>query len=143
MHARIDAGMLSGFAARWTRESGDPIPSPMGRMGSPRQAYCFLPIASFLHSERNFLRSLPCNPLASACLEHSTDSALRGLAVLAMGAAASDLAAGAALVCANAGAANSRKDAPRAAAKREEIVMRCTSGLRIGRHGCAIMLNRG
>lgn len=29
---------------------------------------------SFLHSSRNFFRSLPCRPLASACFEHSRDS---------------------------------------------------------------------
>ena len=28
-------------------------------------------ICAFLHSSRNFLRSLPCRPLASACFEHS------------------------------------------------------------------------
>jgi hypothetical protein len=29
---------------------------------------------SFLHLDRNFTRSLPCKPFASACFEHSMDS---------------------------------------------------------------------
>src|SRR4030081_1138529 len=33
-----------------------------------------------MHSLRNFLRSLPLSALASACFEHSSDSAVRGLA---------------------------------------------------------------
>src|SRR3954469_13654924 len=43
---------------------------------------------SFLHAARNFCRSLPCRPLASACLEHSTDFALRSLVAGALGAVA-------------------------------------------------------
>src|SRR5471032_1426926 len=35
-----------------------------------------LSAADFLHSERNFLRSLPCRPLASASLEHSSEAAV-------------------------------------------------------------------
>src|SRR6185436_13827570 len=35
---------------------------------------------SFLHLARNTLRSLPCRFLASACFEHSIESAVRGLA---------------------------------------------------------------
>ena len=31
--------------------------------------------ADLLHSERNFLRSLPCSPLASASFEHSSERA--------------------------------------------------------------------
>src|SRR5262245_50231365 len=69
--------------------------------GETAEAYDFaLSAASFLHSARNFLRSLPCRPLASASLEHSIDSAEWGLAIfLSAGAAVSvlvsDLAAGA------------------------------------------------
>src|SRR5437667_12121422 len=37
-----------------------------------------LEAASFLQSERNFLRSLPCSPLASASFEHSSEAAVRG-----------------------------------------------------------------
>src|SRR5450755_2294453 len=86
----------------------------------------FLSAASFLHSERNFLRSLPFRPLASASLEHSTDSAVCGLAILSVGAMVSDflassvLAAGA--VCANAVPA-SRRDARAATAAREAMVI--------------------
>src|ERR1700760_1787302 len=32
-------------------------------------------LACCLHSERNFLRSLPCRPLASASFEHSSEAA--------------------------------------------------------------------
>jgi hypothetical protein len=79
--------------------SGDPRPGDVTAISVQRKAcerYDFaLLAASFLHSERNFLRSLPFRPLASASLEHSSDSAERGLAIfLSAGAAASDLAAG-------------------------------------------------
>ena len=40
-----------------------------------------LPLSSFLHLARNVLRSAPCNPLASACLEHSIDSGVCTVAV--------------------------------------------------------------
>ena len=99
-----------------------------------RWRYCFLPIAAFLHSERNFLRSLPCSPLASASLEHSIDSGLWTFAGFAIGAGAavSDLAAGAAVDWAKTGVAKSRSDAPRAAATREEIIMGNTSKVEEG-----------
>ena len=42
------------------------------------RAYLGLSAAVFLHSERNFLRSLPCRPLASASFEHSRDAAVCG-----------------------------------------------------------------
>ena len=35
---------------------------------------------SLMHLDRNFLRTFPCRPFASACLEHSIDAALRGVA---------------------------------------------------------------
>ena len=60
--------------------------------------------AAFLHSDMNFLRSLPCRPLASASFEHSSDSALRGFS--AFFSAGAILVAGAgvagAVVCAKA-----------------------------------------
>src|SRR3954447_24013706 len=96
------------------------------------RSYCFiLAAASFLHLERNFLRSLPCTSLASASLEHSMDSAVRGLAsFFSAGAIVSDfilasvlvsvLAAGA--VCAIAVPA-SRREARAAIATREAMVM--------------------
>ena len=62
-------------------------------------------------------------------------------AKLLYAAAASDLVAGAG-VWAKTGVAKSRKDAPIAAATREEIVMRSPS-VGMGGHGCAIMLNLG
>src|SRR5947209_19702604 len=40
-----------------------------------------LSAAAFLHSDMNFLRSLPCTPLASASLEHCSDAAVRGFSV--------------------------------------------------------------
>src|SRR3984893_6579807 len=85
-----------------------------------------LSAAAFLHSERNFLRSLPLSPLASASLEHSSDSAVRGFAIflsVAAGAAVSLLAAGAVVVCARTGLANRNRDAKAAAATREDIVI--------------------
>src|SRR6202140_5326577 len=39
--------------------------------------YFALSAAAFLHSERNFLRSLPLSPLASASFEHSSEAAVR------------------------------------------------------------------
>src|SRR5579883_1217073 len=58
-----------------------------------------LPPALCMQSLRNFLRSLPCRPLASASFEHSMDC---GECCLAMGA---DVAGGADVddVCAKAG----------------------------------------
>lgn len=53
----------------------------------------------FLQAARNFLRSLPWSPLASACFEHSSETALRSALGLAMGlalGAGADFAAGAA-----------------------------------------------
>ena len=35
-------------------------------------------IRSFLHFARNAILGLPCRPFASACLEHSSESAVRG-----------------------------------------------------------------
>src|SRR5215813_13851537 len=70
-----------------------------------------------MQSERNFLRSLPCSPLASACFEHSRDSALRGFSAFLAGAAA----AGAGVVpCASAEPAKNN-DTTATAAMREEI----------------------
>src|SRR5215471_9576653 len=64
-----------------------------------RNHFAFSPaIAFFLHSARNFLRALPCNPLASASLEHSRDSAVRGLAIFGAWVAPSLLVAGAVAV---------------------------------------------
>src|ERR1700739_1187465 len=80
---------------------------------------------AFLHSERNFLRSLPCSPLASASFEHSSDSAVRGLAsfgALASAFGAASLRAGAA-VCAKAPPTSSREARAVAVASVEIVFM--------------------
>src|SRR3990170_3925798 len=61
---------------------GDPLHVLPPALRKPGQgaAQFALAAAAFLHSERNFLRSSPCNPLASACLEHSSETAVRGFA---------------------------------------------------------------
>src|SRR5258705_12614441 len=51
------------------------FPLPQGDKGDDHFAFS---AEAFLHSERNFLRSLPCSPLASACFEHSSEAAVRG-----------------------------------------------------------------
>ena len=79
-----------------------------------------LAAASFLHSARNFLRSLPCRPLASASFEHSSEAALRGFSALAAGAAAG---AGVVVVCAKAEPASRSEAASARPAVREEIVI--------------------
>src|ERR1700760_3998063 len=65
-----------------------------------------LSLASLRHSERNFLRSLPCRPLASAPFEHSSEAAectTGFLSIFAAGAAGAGEAAGAGAVpCAKA-----------------------------------------
>src|ERR1700761_8497616 len=87
-------------------------------------------LACALHSERNFLRSLPCRPLASASFEHSIEAALCGLVLLlvAAGAAGAGEAAGEG-VCAKAEPA-SRSEAARArpAAREEIVIMRYLRG---------------
>src|SRR3954468_3642519 len=83
-----------------------------------------LSAAVFLHSERNFLRSLPLSPLASASFEHSSEAAVRGFsAFFSAGALASVLVASVlagAVVCADA-APISRRETTAVAVAREEI----------------------
>src|SRR5438876_11054236 len=93
-----------------------------------------LSAAAFLHSERNFLRSLPLSPLASASFEHSSEAAVRGFSAFFSAGAifGAGVVAGAgvvgAVVCANAEPISSR-DAKAVAATREEIVViESTSG---------------
>src|SRR5690348_7665376 len=71
-------------------------------------------LACALHSLRNFLRSLPCRPLASASLEHSIEAALRGFSALAGAAAA---------VCARVGVANRSEAAKARPSVREEMAI--------------------
>jgi predicted naringenin-chalcone synthase len=86
-----------------------------------------LSAAAFLHSDMNFLRSLPWSFLASASFEHCSEAAVRGASAFfsaaAFGAGAV-FATGAAgvVVCANAELA-SNKDAIAVAAAREENVI--------------------
>src|SRR2546425_12978662 len=91
-----------------------------------------LSAAAFLHSERNFLRSLPLSPLASASFEHSSEAAVRGFSAFFSAGAIFGVVAGAgvagAVVCASAELTSSR-DAKAVAATREEIVViESTSG---------------
>src|ERR1700737_4141989 len=86
--------------------------------------------AVFLHSDMNFLRSLPWTPLVSASFEHSSDAEVRGF--FSAGAIGVAFAAGAGVaggvVCANAELIKNR-DAKAVAAAREAIViMENTSG---------------
>src|SRR6202171_4349256 len=83
-----------------------------------------LAAAAFLHSDMNFLRSLPWTPLVSASVEHSSDAAVRGFsAFLSAGAIFAAVAGVAgAVVCANAGLIRSR-EAKAGGAAREEIVI--------------------
>jgi hypothetical protein len=93
-----------------------------------RRSYIFgLAAASFpafLHSDMNFLRSLPWTPLVSASFEHSSEAAVRGFS--AFFSAGAILVAGAgvagAVVCANAVLIRNR-DAKAVAAAREDIVI--------------------
>src|ERR1700680_3585619 len=84
-----------------------------------------LSAAVFLHSDMNFLRSLPWTPLVSASFEHSREAALRGFSAF-FSAAGAAFAAGAGVagvvVCANAELISSR-DAKAVAATREDIVI--------------------
>src|SRR5579871_277800 len=90
-------------------------PKPYLLAGAP------LADCSFLHSERNFLRSLPCRPLASASFEHSSEAAVRGFS--AFFSVAAGAAAGAVEVCAKAAPANRSEAASARPAARVEIVI--------------------
>jgi hypothetical protein len=67
---------------RWWLRSPKPDqvePAPLSYSDAERvspQAF----FISLMHLDRNFLRTFPCRPFASACLEHSIDAALRGVA---------------------------------------------------------------
>jgi hypothetical protein len=102
--------------------------TPGNRSGRPD--YFGLPAEAFLHSDMNFLRSLPWTPLASASFEHCSEAAVRGFsaffsagaifgtgAVFAAGAGVAGVA-----VCAKAELMSS-KDATAVAAAREENVI--------------------
>ena len=79
----------------------------------------FAPV--FLQSDRNFLRSLPCRPFASASLEHSSDASVRttgGLAAILVDADAGGVGVGVAGDCASAEPA-SKIEAKTLATKRD------------------------
>src|SRR3954453_22661000 len=92
--------------------------------------YFGLSAAAFLHSDMNFLRSLPCTPLASASFEHCSDAAVRGFSTFfaagAVGAGAL-LAVGAgvagAVACANAEPESSSDATSVTAAREENVIM--------------------
>src|SRR5260221_10687304 len=92
-----------------------------------------LPSAVFLHSARNFLRSLPFSPLASASFEHSSEAAVRGFAAFfSAGALVSALGASVlagAAVCADAKPISS-SEAMAVAVTREEIFVMGHIGLK-------------
>src|SRR5258705_12796415 len=89
-----------------------------------------LSAAAFLHSDMNFLRSLPWTALASASFEHCSEAAVRGFSAFfsaaAFGAGAV-FAAGAgvagAVVCANAELMSNSDAIAVAAAREEKVIM--------------------
>src|SRR6476620_8713792 len=126
--SRHGGQMRHAHAAMHAPGYGVPLPLPQHRYHFAFSA------AAFLHWERNFLRSLPLSPLASASFEHSSEAAVRGFsaffsagAIFGAGVAAGAGVAGA-VVCANAEPISSR-DTTAVAARREEIiVIESTSG---------------
>ena len=72
---------------RGPRAPGNTIEHADGRRPAEgRRHFAFsLSANSFLHAERNFLRSLPLSPLSSACLEHSSEPAVRGFSAFFSG----------------------------------------------------------
>src|SRR4030081_1525901 len=98
------------------------VMTAVGRRRSP--GHFALSAPPFLHSDMNFLRSLPWTPLVSASFEHSSEAAVRGFS--AFFSAGAILVAGAgvagAVVCAKAVLIRKR-DAKAVAAAREVIVI--------------------
>ena len=70
----------SQWRRRWSAGVRNKIrKSRHGRLRPQRLCgYFAFSAASFLHAERNFLRSLPLSPFSSASLEHSSEPAVRG-----------------------------------------------------------------
>src|ERR1700681_3513522 len=91
---------------------------------SGRSDYFALAAAAFLHSDMNFLRSLPWTPLVSASFEHSREASVRGFSAFFSAGAIFVAGAGVAgaVACANAELIRSR-DAKAVAAAREDIVI--------------------
>src|SRR4030081_3444487 len=117
-----------GFNARGKQRVSTPaLPLRGGRNEEPTSYVFGLAAASFavfLHSDMNFLRSLPWTPLVSASFEHSSEAGVRGFS--AFFSAGAILVAGAgvagAVVCAKAVLIRKR-DAKAVAAAREVIVI--------------------
>src|SRR5450755_4590023 len=89
---------------------------------SGRSDHFGLAAAAFLHSDMNFLRSLPWTPLVSASFEHSREASVRGFSAFFSAGAIFVAGAGGAVACANAELIRSR-DAKAVAAAREDIVI--------------------
>lgn len=89
-----------------------------------RSDHFALAAAAFLHSDMNFLRSLPWTPLVSASFEHSREASVRGFSAFFSAGAIFVAGAGVAgaVACANAELIRSR-DAKAVAAAREDIVI--------------------
>ena len=100
--------------------------------------------AALTHSERNFLRSLPCRPFSSACFEHSIDSGLCGFSAFLAGAAAGVEVAGAVVVCPEAvSAKKQRSNSYDSRAGREIVIIEAPSEKVKGAQPRAAMMNRG
>src|ERR1700688_1011761 len=107
----------------------DPNPPPAGQgevKAGKRNHFGFAAasFAVFLHSDMNFLRSLPWTPLVSASFEHSREAAVRGFSAFLSAGAIFVAGAGVAgaVACANAEPIRSR-DATAVATAREDIVI--------------------
>src|SRR5947209_7933407 len=89
-----------------------------------------LSAAAFLHSDMNFLRSLPWTPLVSASFEHSSDAAVRGFSAFFSAGAAFVAGAGVAgaVVWAKAELIKSKDAKTVAAAREDRVIMGSTSG---------------
>src|SRR3981081_4171020 len=92
----------------------------VGRRRSP--GHFALSAPPFLHSDMNFLRSLPWTPLVSASFEHSREAVVRGFSVFAGAIFVAGAGVAGAVVCANAELIRSR-DAKAVATAREDMVI--------------------
>src|SRR5882724_365508 len=102
-------------------------------------AHFFAPLACLMQSERNFLRSLPCNPFSSACFEQSSDSGLRAFSVFSVLAAGAEVAG--AVPCAKAELAGMREAKAATAAREEIVIMETPMGVRKEAQACAARMN--
>ena len=117
---------------------GRPRVSDQGKVERPGNYLDLAALASLMHWERNCLRSLPCNPFSSACLEHSIDSGLCAFSALVAG-----VVEGAVVFCAKAGLASSNEATAAAAARDEMVIMDAPLKVKKGVEPRASMMNRG